>query len=317
MKRMFRYGIRLACLLFVLCIGILSNPNELKYAQADEDEAEVILSPEQLEEAPFIVVEKYELSHERVVPGMGFTLTLYVKNNSVYRTVQQVLLDVSNPVGVTPVYGTVTQLYLGDMKPGESRVVTFKYDAWSSINTSALSFNVSLVAAGKTNRVEVRVPTGLDNIFHVMAVNGANKVYVGDKTSVSVNFRVLGDENVSNVVLRVDCDGETVGTSQVGSLTAGTTKTQSVSFQMSHVGNYTAEFYMEYLGADGQTKSEFLGTKEFEVRQVENENPSTTLPGDPVSEPEPDDTNALFLFLSGVLILLIFIVSAIILKKKR
>lgn len=315
MRRTIKFVMKLVCLLF--CIGVWGSSSDLNYAWADKDEAEVALSPEQLEEAPFIVVERYELSHERIVPGMGFTLTLHIKNNSVYRTVQQVLLDVSNPVGVTPVYGTVTQLYLGDMKPGESRVVTFEYDAWTSIVSEALSFNVSLAAAGKTNRVEIRVPTGLDNIFHVMAVNGTNMVYVGDKTSVSLNFRVLGDENVSNVVLRVDCDGETVGTSQVGSLIAGTTKTQSVSFQMSRVGSYTAEFYMEYLGVDGQTKSEFLGTKEFEVKQVESENPSTTLPGEPMEEPEPDNTNAFILALSGVLILLIFIVSAIILKKKR
>lgn len=317
MKRWIKYGIRLVCLLFVLCMGALGNPNDLMYAQADEKEAEVTLSPEQLEEAPFIVVEKYELSHERIVPGMGFTLKLHIKNNSVYRTVRQVLLDVTNPAGVTPVYGTVTQLFLGDMKPGENRVVTFKYDAWSSINTSALSFNVSLVAEGKTNRVEVRVPTGLDNIFQIIAANGANTVYAGEKASVSLNFRVLGDENVSNVVLRVDCDGKTVGTSRVGSLIAGTTKTQSVSFQMPQAGTYLAEFYMEYLGADGQIKSEFLGTKEFEVKQEESQKPNTPSQGDIVTEPETDNSKVFILTLSGVLILLIFIVSVIILKKKR
>ena len=74
---------------------------------------------------------------------------------------------------------------------------------------------------------------------------------------------------------------------------------------------------MEYLGADGQIKSEFLGTKEFEVKQMESENPGTTLPGNPEPEPEPDNTNAFILALSGVLILLIFVISAIILKKKR
>lgn len=317
MKRMIKSIIKAVCLMFVLCMGIWGNPNDVNHAWADKDEAEVTLSPEQLEEAPYIVVERYELSHERIVPGMGFTLKLHIKNNSVYRTVQQVLLDVANPVGVTPVYGTVTQLYLGDMKPGESRVVAFEYDAWSSINTSALSFNVSLVAAGKTNRVEVRVPTGIDNIFLVMATNGTNTVYIGEKSSVSLNFRVLGDENVSNVVLRVDCNGETVGTSQVGSLTAGTTKTQSVSFQMSRVGSYTAEFYMEYLGEDGQMKSEFLGTKEFEVKQMEGQSSKAPSQGGNTTEPEPVNTNEYILVLSGVLILLIFIVSAIILKKKR
>ena len=74
---------------------------------------------------------------------------------------------------------------------------------------------------------------------------------------------------------------------------------------------------MEYLGADGQTKSEYLGTKEFEVKRVETVKPSEPQPGSTVTEPQPDDTSAFVLAVSGMLILAIFVVSAIILKKKR
>lgn len=323
MRRIAKKGIAKVCLLSVLCMIIAAALEGTQVVWADETEettgkkttATVVEEPEIPE--PYLVVENYELSHERIIPGVEFTLTLTVKNNSTVGTARQVLFDITNPIGVTPVYGTVTQQFLGDMKPGDSRTISYTYEAWNTITTEALEFTVSLVSVTKTNRVAVRVPTGTDNIFRVMATSGPSAVFADEAASFSLNFRVLGDENVSDVVLRVECAGETVAYSQVGSLIAGTTKTQSVSFAMSQAGTYNADFYMEYLGADGQTKSEFVGTKEFEVKKVVTETPNEQIPGDLIEEPEPDDTSAFVLTVSGVLILLIFIVSAVILKKKR
>lgn len=280
-----------------------------------EEKTTVTMAEEDGKE-PFIVVERYELSHERIIPGNGFTLTLYIKNLSDTRSARQVLLDIANPKGVAPVYGTVSQVYIGDLRPGESRAISFDYDSWTSIASETLDFNVTLVSDGNMNGVVLRMPAGIESIFYVMASNSPNTVYVGENASVSLNFRVLGDENVSDVVLRMDCNGETVATSQVGNLSAGTTKTQNVSFNLDKIGKYTANFYMEYVGADGQKKSEFIATKELEVKTIEKENPGVSLPRDEVTD-EVDNTKTMMLVLSGVLILAIFIVSAIIMKRKR
>jgi len=211
----------------------------------------------------------------------------------------------------------VSQTYLGTMAPGESKTVTYEYDSWPSITNETLDFSIVLASRSNTNYVTVRVSTGTENIFNIMAMNGPTEVYEDESASISLNFRVLGEENVSNVVLRVDCNGETIGTSQVGSLIAGTTKTQSVSFQITEPGDYTAEYYMEYVGADGRAESEFLGTKQIEIKKVEVNAGEEQLPGGDTLVQEPDYTDILILVLSGTLILAIFIVSAIILKKKR
>lgn len=293
------------CLLTMLCL-------EPAKVWADE----VTSATEEEGKDPFIVVERYELSHERIIPGNGFTLTLHLKNLSDTRSAHQVLLDIANPKGVAPVYGTVSQVYLGDLGPGESRAVSFDYDSWTSITTETLDFSVAIVSDGNANGLILRVPAGIESIFHVMATNGPSTVYVGETASVSLNFRVLGDENVSNAVLRMDCNGETVATSQVGNLSAGTTKTQSISFQMTQTGKYTMDFYMEYVGADGQSESEFIATKGIEVKKIESENPGGNQPGGDITE-EVDNTKTMILVLSGALILAIFIVSAVIMKKKR
>ncbi len=312
MNKIIKFGLATICLLTMLCTA----PTKVWADENDSETkvAETVAEPEGKD--PFIVIERYELSHERIIPGNGFTLTLHLKNLSDTRSARQVLLDIANPKGVAPVYGTVSQRYLGDLGPGESRAVSFDYDSWTSITTETLDFSVAIVSDGNANGLTLRVPAGMDSIFHVMAANGPSTVYADETASVSLNFRVLGDENVSNALLRMDCNGETVATSQVGNLSAGTTKTQSISFQMKETGKYTADFYMEYVGADGQNESEFIATKVIEVKEIESENPGANVPGGDITG-EVDNTKTMILVLSGVLILAIFIVSAVIMKKKR
>lgn len=313
MNKIIKFGLAAICLLTMLCMG----PAQVWAEEAGETTdtvAEAVTEPEGKD--PFIVIERYELSHERIIPGNGFTLTLHLKNLSDTRSARQVLLDIANPKGVAPVYGTVSQRYLGDLGPGESRAVSFEYDSWTSITTETLDFSVAIVSDGNANGLTLRVPAGMESIFHVMATNGPSTVYVDETASVSLNFRVLGEENVSDVVLRMDCNGETVATSQVGNLSAGTTKTQSVSFKMAKTGKYTMDFYMEYVGADGQDESEFIATKALEVKKIESDAPGTSQPGGDIAD-EVDNTKTMILVLSGALILAIFIVSAVIMKKKR
>lgn len=158
MSKMIKFGLAAICLLAMLC-------TEPAKVWADETEAttgvtETIAETEGKD--PFIVIERYELSHERIIPGNGFTLTLYIKNLSDTRSARQVLLDIANPKGVAPVYGTVSQVYLGDLGPGESRAVSFDYDSWTSITTETLDFGVSIVSDGNANGLVLRVPAGMD-----------------------------------------------------------------------------------------------------------------------------------------------------------
>lgn len=55
-----------------------------------------------LENSPYIMVESYELSDEKIVPGEDFTLSLTLKNYSVSVTARDVLVNVENPGGIAP-----------------------------------------------------------------------------------------------------------------------------------------------------------------------------------------------------------------------
>lgn len=313
MKKMFKYIIAIACVCFAVC-------SRVTFALADEEKnadttTDGILMAEAKE--PFIVIDKYELSYGRIIPGEEFTLTLHIRNNSDRYTAYNVLIDITNPGGVAPVYGSVSQKFLGDLAPDESRVVTFDYDSWSSITSTTLDFSVVIASHAKTNYITLRVPTGTENIFNVMSVNVPTVVKEKEETTAAVNFRVLGEENVSNVVLKMKYNGQVISSSQAVSIMAGAMKTQSLSFALDEAGEYMMEFHVEYVRADGHSESEFLGTKVIEVKEAEITGVEPQAPGTDPAQQEEDNTKTMILMMSGVLILAIFVVSAIILKKKR
>lgn len=264
---------------------------------------------------PYIVVDSYKISNDCLVLGESFTLTLYLKNPSTTKTAREVLIDITNPAGVVPVYGTVSQLFLGDIAPRETVEVSFDYDSWSVNKEKALEFSITLVSNTKINYVSLRVPIGTDEVFSIINSSMAKENYVGLSTSASVSFRVLGEESLGNVELRVENNGETIGKSLVGSITAGITKTQSVSFVLDQPGEYALDFYLDYELEGGKTETEFVGSKTLSVKEaVPNNNVGNAAQ---VVTQLTNDGGSAMLLLGGLLILAIFVVAVVIIKKKR
>lgn len=265
---------------------------------------------------PYVYVESYEISHDRIIPGDTFSLTLNLKNYSESRTAHEVMINIDNPKGVAPVYGTVSQIYLGDIAPLESREVVFEYDSWTTLTGETLDFVIRLVSVSNENKVTLRVPAGTESLFGIMDFNMASEIYENDITTASLSFKVLGNKNVGNIELRTECDGTTIGSSQVGNVNAGVTKTQSISFKFEEAGEYVIDFYLDYVGEDGVRETEFLGSKQITVEKAaESEEP--TFSDNPVVEQPENSENVTILVLGGLLILAIFGVAVAIMKKKR
>lgn len=265
---------------------------------------------------PFIVVESYEVSGERIIPGEQFTLTLNLKNYSTVATAHDVLIDIENPGGVAPVYGTVSQIFLGDMGPGENRKVSFEYNSSDMIISETLDFSVAIISKNNANYVLLRIPAGMENPFNVLELSVQENVFVTENTSALLSFRVLGEEDVSNVVFRVESNGEVLGSSHAGSITAGATKTHSISYQFLGAGEYVLDFYVDYVTEDGTEETVLLDSR---IVTVEPKNLSQEMPNQTgIDQNATEDYNKiLILTLGGVLILAIFVVVAVILKKKR
>lgn len=265
---------------------------------------------------PLIVVDSYEISGERIVPGNEFTLSLTLKNYSNKQTARDVLIDIQNPSGVAPVYGTLSQAFLGDVGPGDTKTVSFQYDSSTTVTSETVDFNITIVSSANTNYITLRAPSGTDAPFSIMSMNFPSGAYIGESNSVSLTFEVLGDKSVSDVAFTLECNGEVIGTSQAGSIMAGTTKTQSASIVFTDAGEYTVDFYLYYMDDDGQKKNIYLGSRIIEVKENNTQFDKQTQENQTNQETSEHYT-ALILGCSGVLILLIFLAIAVIIRKNK
>ena len=270
-----------------------------------------------LESSPYIMLESYEISNEKIVPGEDFTLTLTLKNYSVSATAKNVLVDISNPAGIAPVYGTVSQTWVEEMGPGETATVSFDYTSSMDITGDYLDFYITMVGE-VTNYITLRAPVGSDSPFSVLAVSIPEQLGVNSISSASVSFRVLGEENVRNVSLEFTLNGESVSKSSIGILTAGTTRTQSISVTGFAPGQFNAELILYYDDETDQTQSVVVGSAMVDViNDIETDvvQEETTEIVDANDDSRSDDI--VLLGVGGILILGIFTVVLLIARKKK
>lgn len=268
--------------------------------------------------APMVVIDKYEVTDEKIVPGEDFTLTITLTNYNPTATAKEVLLDIDNPDGVAPVYGTVSQVFVGDIGPGESKEISLEYNSWTTIITNTLDFYVTVITSMNQNYIVLRVPAGSDSPFSVLSANVPESVVVNENLSLSVAFQVLGEDNVSNVALTVYHDGQQIADSQIGILTPGVTKTQQVSMSLPETGEYALELALEYMDTAGQDIVVPIGTALVSVVDSDSVDVEQNFIDDSNVDDSNSETNAILLMgVSGILIIGIFLIVIIILRKNR
>ncbi len=262
---------------------------------------------------PLIVVERYEVSGERIVPGEDFSLKLILKNYNAVKDATGVLVDISNPSGVAPVYGTVSQVYIGDIKAGESKEIELEYNSSTKIVDETLNFNVTIVTDSNENYVVMTVPVGADSPFNIVSASVPSEVKKGEYVNISLAFKVIGEDRVKDVVLTASANGEVIGSSQIGIINPGVTKTQQLLLSFDNVGEHVMDLNLEYVDDAGQKKGVLVGTAIIDVYEDMPEDVVPTIP-----ENNNDGMEAVLLMgVSGMLILVIFLVVIIILKKNR
>ncbi len=263
---------------------------------------------------PLIVVDHYEITNEKIVPGEDFTLKIVLKNYNTIYPATGVLIDISNPAGVAPVYGTVSQMYIGDIGAGESKEVVIEYNSWTTIVGDTLDFNVTVVSDTNTNYIVLRVPVGADSPFSILSATAPASVEVYGLATLSLTFKVLGEERVKDVVLVASEEEKIVGSSQIGIISPGLTKTQQLLLSFIEKGEHTIDLKLEYVDETGQKKNVPVTTTIITVvDEVQNPGIEPT-PG--VTTDDGMDT-ILLMGISGMLILVVFLVVVIVLRKNK
>lgn len=312
MKRLTRRGI---CVLFAAAVIVSSLMNTVKVVRADgEDGGSTAVTGSS---TPILILEGYEVSNEKIVPGEDFALKLTIKNISDSVDAKGVIINIENPDGVYPVYGTVSQLYVGTVKAGQSATAVFDYNSLAGISDDVLSFFVTFINNQPQNYIELRIPTGTDSPFSLVNCKFPETVTENTATNASITFKVLGNENVSNVSLGIWDNGSLLTSTLIGILTPGVTKTQSIAFNLDTPGVHTMSMVLKYTDASGQEQSVELGLSNITVEAKAEQEPATDNETPSGNDKAAKDSKIVLLGISSVLILVIFMLVVIILRRQK
>ena len=267
---------------------------------------------------PYIVIDSYELTKEKVIPGEDFTLTMKLRNSSKSATAYNVVVNVTNPSGVLPIYGKVSQTLVDNIKPGEVVEVSFDYTSVAELFGECLDFYVSVSGTTYTN-VVLRVPMGVDSPFTILASGIPTQMYAEEISSAYVSFKVLGDENVRNVYLEMQVDDEIIVKSSIGTLTPGVTRTQNLSPMISTPGIYEAKLILYYDDATEQTQSIVIGTSSLNVTEKLESSDSNQEPVTPNTPPQEEEqiNKSILMGAGGIIVLLVLAIAVWFVRKRR
>lgn len=264
---------------------------------------------------PVIVVDKYTLTEEKVVPGKEFTLTLTIKNVGRGEPAKDIIVDVTNPGGISPVYGTVSQVYVDEIPVGETRDVSIAYLANSAITSIYLDFNVTILADDASpNYVTVRVPVGTDVPFEILSNKFPESVLVGENATSVVSFVVLGDENLKDVSHEVLVDGVVYSSNAIGSLSPGANRTQNTTVAFAMPGEYNVDIVLTYIDKAEEEQRFMISSQSVTV--LERENTVIIDNQGNANEGNSDNQKTLILGMAGVIVIAIFLIAVVLRKKK-
>ena len=305
MKRMkFAFDKILVCL---LCVLLLGNSGALSARAAFPAATEPAVQQ--------VFLDHYELTDERIIPGKEFSLKLFLKNVG-EKNAEHVIVDVIYPLGTMPVYGSVSQAIV-DVPADETSVVELKYKALETISAPILDFQVSLRENELKNQTVLRTSVGLKSPFEVVSFFVPSRALAGESVNCSMTFKYLGMDTADRISARMNVNGVTAYSVDMGNLTEEATKTQTLTNTFEEAGSYSVDLYLDYYDDSGAKKTIQVGSGVIEAASA------PVIPAHPQTQQvDPDSGSRQFdqlhvLIISGILILVISAIIVFLIKKKK
>lgn len=272
-----------------------------------------------------LYVTGYEVTNETIIPGKDFTLTIKLGNFSKGVDAKNVFVSVNNPDGVTPEYGTVSQTYVETVSAGEEVEVAFKYNSWTTIQADVLNFNVNISDGLTYNTAQLRIPVGRITDFDVDDVT-LPVIYEENKTEyVSAKIVNLDNAGVSNVTMVVRCNGEDIASTNIGTMSAGKTKTQSVSVTFEKAGAYSLELVLTYVDGEGNNKEYTIASESVKVIESMQQSDEQSITSEQVEQivqqsvpqKESQTQRIIVICVSGILLIAVCCIILLLLQKRK
>lgn len=269
-----------------------------------------------------LYVEGYEVTNETIIPGSDFALKVRIKNHSENVTVKDAVIVINSPTGVIPEYGKVGTAFIESLAPNETEEICFRYSSNSGIKGSELNFGVGVFYDNLSTSAQIRIPVGKMTDFSVEESSIPENMVVGTVGYASAMIENLEDTGVSNVVMVARCNGKDIASANIGTISAKTFKTQSVSLVFEEEGQYAVDLLLTYTNGEGENKEYTISSSIIKVVKEEeaipnggNDTPVQT--DNPEILPEKGNSNLLLLSVSGILLIGLCCVILILLYRRK
>ena len=252
------------------------------------------VAQEEAPKTPTLLMRESSYGAAAVTAGNPFTLEVTAYATDGEESLSDVIVSVSLPDGITLTGGSLST-YVGAMGPSSAHKVSFSVLPSASYTGGVANISVNMSGVGAesgtavTGTGTISVPVGQPDRFEITSMELSDSIFLGETTSVTVNFVNKGRNAVAN--LEASIAGENLGVSvsnqYIGNVNPGTENSVDFDLTPQQAGELSGTITLTYEAADGATKTL---TQDFSTTVQEMpvyDDPGLIDPGMVEPEPQP------------------------------
>ncbi|MBQ5754404.1 MAG: hypothetical protein IIV90_01935 [Oscillospiraceae bacterium] len=211
---------------------------------------------------PGLIVRDVNYGGASIAAGQPATLTLSIFATSGTEDLNDVMVTLGLPEGVTLASGTQT-LYLGSMNSNGLQTATFSLLPSATFTGGVANIGVGLSAVGRTSGAPVSgsstvsIPVTQPERFEITGVETSDTMMLGDSSYISVTFVNKGKTNINNLSASITGDNlANPGQSQfLGNIAPGTENSVDFDIMAMDVGTISGQVVLSYEDDAGAAKT--------------------------------------------------------------
>ena len=291
--------------------------NVLSTVTKDTKDEETIASP-----TPIVILSKYNYGGSSVAAGSSTNLSFSFTNTSKTIKIENVMVTVTGGQDLM-LNGSTNTFYFESVAASGSKTVTVPMKAAQLISASAQGVQIAVTYeyvdqnARKSGNatLSLSVPLYQPDRFELSEPKTSYTGYVGEETSLTIDYVNKGKSAISNVEATISGDIDTPTAYQrVGTIDGGKNGTIAFAVTPQLEGENQVKIVITYEDSNGNTKERVFEAT-VEAMAYEPSDPGMDDPG--MIDPEPANTFPWkYVIIAGVAALIVLLIVLRIRKKK-
>ena len=283
----------------------------------DKKDEETIASP-----TPIVILSKYNYGGSSVAAGSSTNLSFSFTNTSKKLKIENVMLTVTGGTDLM-LNGSTNTFYFDSVAAGGSKSVTVPMKAAQLISASAQEVQIAVTyeyvdqnarKSGSAS-LSLSVPLYQPDRFELSEPKTAYTGYVGEETSLTIDYVNKGKSAINNVEATISGDIDTPTAYQrVGTIDGGKNGTIAFAVTPQLEGENQVKIVITYEDSNGNTKERVFEAS-VEAMAYEPTDPGMDDPG--MIDPEPANTFPWKYVIIAVVAALIVLLIVLRIRKKK